>query len=408
MLDCALISADEGFRHTVLGLVRQSGSPARIAIDLMTPGDQLTREDLEKVLAARPRIVFLDLGDSPSGVGGIQTLNQEAPDVPLVVAGPSLSAEGLLSVMRAGAAEYLPRPFSSQETSEAFARVRRRARPSAGDRPVTRGKVITVFSAKGGTGVTTVSTNLAIALRILTEKNVLLLDPAPALGTAAIAMGLQPRYSFLDVIQNFHRIDEELFRSFLAAHDTGVHLLASPMAPTGMQPPEASEIQGLLGLCRQHSEFVVVDGGNSLSENLLLFQKESDHRVLVVTPDLSSLRNLKQALDLLLRANSKAPPILVLNQYRENLGLSRADVEDGLGRPMTVVLGEDDARVLQSINLGRPEVQFGKSRLAKSFLKLGSEIVGPDEVTASKSKKGLFGRIFRSSTSAEKGGKEHG
>jgi len=406
LLDCALISADEGFRHTVLGLVRQSESSARVVIDLMVPGDQLSREDLEKVLTARPRIVFLDLGESPSGVAGIQILNQEAPEVSLVVAGPSLSAEGLLSVMRAGATEYLPRPFSTQETTEAFARVRRRARPSGGDSPTARGKVVTVFSAKGGTGVTTVTTNLAIALRILTEKAVLLLDPAPAMGTAAIAMGLQPRYSYLDVIQNFHRIDEELFRSFLAPHDSGIHLLASPMVPTGMQAPGASEVQGLLSLCRQHSDYVVVDGGSILSENLMLFQQESDQRVLVVTPDLSSLRNLKQAIDLLARTNSKAPPILVLNQYRDNLGLSRGDVEDGLGRPMNVVLEKDDARVLQSINLGRPEVQFGKSRLAKSFLKLGSEIAGPDIVTAPK--KGLFSRILRSSTVAEKGGKEHG
>lgn len=406
MLDCALISADEGFRQAVLGLVRQPESSARIVIDLMVPGDQMAREDLEKVLVARPRVVFLDLGESPSGVDGIQILNQEAPDVSLVVAGPALSAEGLLSVMRAGATEYLPRPFSSQETSEAFVRVRRRTRPSAGDSSLSRGRLITVFSAKGGTGVTTVATNLAIALRILTEKKVVLLDSAPELGTAAVAMGLQPRYSYIDVIQNFHRIDEELFLSFMATHDSGIHLLASPAVPTGMHPPGTSDIQGLLGLCRQLSDYVVVDGGSTLSENLLLFQEESDDRILVVTPDLSSLRNLKHALDVLARTNSKAPPILVLNQYRDGLGLSRGDVEDGLGLPITFVLEKDDNRVLQSINLGRPEVQFSKSRLAKSFLKLGSEIVGPDMGPAPR--KGLFGRILRSSKSAEKGGKEHG
>jgi pilus assembly protein CpaE len=157
---------------------------------------------MDKVLSAGPRVIFLDLGESPSGVGSIQALAQEAPDVPLVVAGPALSAEGLLSVMRAGASEFLPRPFSAQETSEAFVRIRKRARPTATDSPLTPGKVITVFSAKGGTGVTTLATNLAVALRTLTKKEILILDPAPSLGTAAVAMGLQPRYSYLDVIQN--------------------------------------------------------------------------------------------------------------------------------------------------------------------------------------------------------------
>ena len=264
----------------------------------------------------------------------------------VVAAGPALSAEGLLAVMRAGASEYLPRPFSSKETSEAFSRVQRRAKTVPEESLSSPGKVITVFSAKGGTGVTTVATNLAIALRMLTKKEVLLLDPAPALGTAAVAMGLQPRYTYLDVIQNFHRIDEQLFRSFLIAHESGVQLLASPMGPSGLDLPSSNDIHGLVGLCKQHFDFVVVDGGNSVSENLLWLLEESDERLVVVTPELSSLRNLKQALDLYGRMNSKSPPKIVLNQYRENLGLSTGDIEDGLGHRLTVVLEKDDARVL--------------------------------------------------------------
>jgi pilus assembly protein CpaE len=373
-------------------------------VDLLTSGDELGREDLDKILAARPRLIFLDLGDSPAGVGSIQTLGQEAADVPLVVAGPALSAEGLLSVMRAGAAEYLPRPVSAKETSEAFARVRRRVKPSSSDSPTAPGKVVTVFSAKGGTGVTTVATNLAVAIRMLTNKETLVLDPAPTLGTASVAMGLQARYSYLDVIQNFHRIDEELFRSFLEIHDSGVNLLASPAGPTGMDPPTDTDLHGLLGLCKQHFDYVVVDGGNTVSENLLTLLQESDERILVVTPELASLRNLKQALDLYGRVNSKAPPKVVLNQFRENFGLSRSDVEDGLGQRVSAVLEKDDERLVQSVNLGRPEVQSGKSRFARSVMRLGSEIAGTDSVVVPR--KGLFGRLFRSSKSAGKPAKE--
>jgi hypothetical protein len=110
---------------------------------------------------------------------------------------------------------------------------------------VTLGKVTTVFSAKGGTGVTTVATNLAVALRLLTDKEVLLVDLAPALGTAAVAMGVHPRYTYLDVIQNFHRIDEDLFRSFLEVDESGVHVLASPPLAGGNGCPGGEELQGL-------------------------------------------------------------------------------------------------------------------------------------------------------------------
>ena len=348
MLDCVLISSDEGFRHLVLGILRQPANQARLALDLQVLAEGLNRESVARVLEARPRIVFLDLGQNPTGVGGIRILTQEAPDLTLVVGGPSLSAEGLLAVMRAGASEYLPRPFSQEETLEAFRRVLRRAKASESDQPATLGRVTTVFSAKGGTGVTTVATNLAVALRLLTQKKVVLVDLAPALGTAAVAMGVHPRYSYLDVIQNFHRIDDDLFRSFMEVEESGVHVLASPLSPEGGDLPTREELQGLLNLCRQRFDYVVVDGGNSLAGYLDVLVHESDDRLLVVTPELPTLRNLKRALAVHGRVNGKEAPRVVLNQYREGVGLTTRDVEDGLGQRVSLILERDDLNLLQS------------------------------------------------------------
>ncbi len=404
MLDCALISSDEGFRHTVLGLIRQPAAQARLALDLPTTADGISRETVEQVLQAAPRVVFLDLGQDPSGVGGVQTLSQELPDAALIVAGPALSAEGLLAVMRAGATEYLPRPLTREETLEAFLRTRRRTKSSSPDTPTSVGRLTTVFSAKGGTGVTTVATNLAISLRRLTEKSTLLLDLTPALGTAAVAMGVQPRYTYLDVIQNFHRVDEELFRSFLEAHESGVYILASPLSAADREAPTADEIQSLLRLCKQHFDYVVVDGGNSISEELKPLLRESDDRLLVVTAELPALRNLRRALDLFGKSNGKAPAQLILNQYKEGLGLSSRDVEDGLGLRLTAILEKDDARVLQSINVGRPEVLAGNSKFAESIMGLGSRLAGPDKIAAPP--RGFFSRMFRSSKGADKNEKE--
>jgi len=404
LLDCVLISSDEGFRHTVLGIVGQPKNNARLVLDLQMFADGLDRETVAKVLQAMPRVVFLDLGLDPSGVGGVQILSQEAPGVALVVGGPTLSAEGLLAVMRAGASEYLPHPFSQKEALEAFLRVRRRTKAIASDQPAILGRVITVFSAKGGTGVTTVATNLAEALRMLTGKEVLLLDLAPALGTAAVAMGVHPRYTYVDVIQNFHRIDEELFRSFLEVDEFGVHVLASPLSPAGVDVPMEEELHGLIDLCRQQFDYVVVDGGSFLSSHLGPLLHDSDDRLLVVTPELPALRNLKQAFELYGRTNGKTPPQLVLNQYREGLGLTSRDVEDGLGHRVALLLDKDDHRVLQSINVGRPVVKSGKSRFAKEFMVLARKLAGHDEVEVSR--KGLLGRLLRFSKIAGQSGKE--
>lgn len=404
MLDCVLISSDESFRHAALGVIRQPESNARLALDLQAFADELNRETVSEILRANPSVVFLDLGPDPSGVGGIQILSQDAPSISLVVGGPALSAEGLLAVMRAGATEYLPRPFSEKDAAEAFDRIRRKTKSSASDQPQTPGRVTTVFSAKGGTGVTTVATNLAVALRMLTDREVLLVDLAPSLGTAALAMGVHPRYTYVDVIQNFHRIDEELFRSFLELNESGVHVLASPLSPAGMDAPGEEELHSLIHLSRQHFDYVVVDGGSLLAGHLGPLLQDSDDRLLVVTPELSTLRNLKHALDLHGRMNGKEPPQLVLNQYRDGVGLTSRDVEDGLGYKITVVLNKEDLKVLQSVNVGQPEVKSGKSRFAKSMLSLGRRIAGDGQ--AESSGRGFLSRFMGSSKSQPSGGKE--
>jgi pilus assembly protein CpaE len=404
LFDCVLVSSDESFRRLVLGLVRQPSAPGRVVLELQVSASSLDRQDIGRILKASPRAVFLDLDRDPAGVEKIRILSQEAPDIALIVAGPKLSADALLSIMRAGATEYLPRPFSREDAVEAFQRVRRRAKPAAAEATGPLGRVTTVFSSKGGTGVTTLATNLAVAIRAATKEETILLDLSPSLGTAAVAMGLQPRYTYLDVIQNFHRIDEELFRSFLEVHESGVNVLSSPLSPGVSALPGHDEILSLIHLCQRHFKHVIIDAGTSLFEHLPAILQESEERLLVLTPELPTLRNLKRALDLFGRANGKAAPKLILNQFREGLGLSRRDVEDGLGHRLTAVLDKDDHGISQSVNLGRPAVLVGKSKFTKGIQSLGSLLVGRG-AGPSKERQGFLGKLLKQPSKSDTAGK---
>jgi pilus assembly protein CpaE len=375
-----------------------------VVLELQVSASGLDRQDIGRIVKASPSAVFLDLDRDPAGVEKIRILNQEAPDVALIVAGPKLSADALLAIMRAGASEYLPRPFSREEAVEAFQRIRRRAKPSSAEPAGPQGRVTTVFSSKGGTGVTTLATNLAVAIRAATREETILLDLSPSMGTAAVAMGLQPRYTYLDVIQNFHRIDEELFRSFLEVHESGVNVLASPLTSGISSLPGHDEFLSLIRLCQRHFKHVVIDAGTSLLDHLPAILHESDERLLVLIPELPTLRNLKRALDLFGRANGKAPPKLVLNQFRDGVGLSRRDVEAGLGHRLTAILERDDHGISQSINLGRPAVLVGKSKFTKGVQGLVSQIAGKGSAS-SKEKPGLLGKILGQSSKSDKAGK---
>ncbi|MGW8267801.1 MAG: AAA family ATPase [Longimicrobiales bacterium] len=405
MLDCVLISSDENFRHAVLGITRQPAAQCRLVLDLQSSAGTLDRVNAGSIIKAQPKVAFLDLGKGPSGLEGIRMLSQEMPDLAMIVAGPELSAEELLAVIRAGANEYLPRPFTREDVQDAFLRVRRRVSAGSPEEPVTSGRVSTVFSAKGGTGVTTIATNLAVALRRLTQKEVLLVDLAPSMGTAAVAMGLEPRYTYLDLIQNFHRVDEELLRSFLETHESGVHLLASPVSPGDEVAPSTDDIRGLIGLCQKHFDYIVIDGGSTFSSELMTILHESEDRLLVATPELPALRNLKRAIDAFVLTNGRIAPRLILNQYKEGHGLSVRDVEDGLAQRVTVVLEKDDPGILTSVNVGRPEVLTGKSPFAMNLMDLGSEIAGPDHLISTP-RKGFLGRLFKASKPEHREGKE--
>jgi pilus assembly protein CpaE len=377
VLDCVLISRDEDLRQQVTDLMRLSEGQARLQLDLTSAADELPREALGRILGAKPQVVFLDLGDSSTtGIRVLKALSQEAPDMVVLVAGPALQADALLEIMRAGASEYLPRPLSAEDTTGAFQRVRRRLGPTRSDTGGAKGRLLTVFSAKGGTGVTTLAVNLAVLLREQTEKPVLLLDLAPALGTAALLMGVRPRYSYLDVIQNFHRLDDELLESFLEESPSGVAVLASPTLTYDAPEPGPDQVMALIRLCLRHFDHVVVDAGSAVSTLTERVLSESDERLAVSTPELPTLRNLKRVLELFGHAtsNGQGSPKVVLNQYRDGMGVSRREVEEALGRPVFATLEWDGDTVVQSLNLGRPAVSAGRSRFGKDLTHLGQRL----------------------------------
>lgn len=393
-LTCALISVDPDFRNAVTEIVEDPGRSVELALDISSSVNDLRRDALDMVRRAEPDVVLLDLGDDPVlGLMFVRALTEEVPDQLVVLAGPKLEAEPLLEVMRAGAAEYLPKPVDQGDVAGALARIARKARGATEKAPSRSGRMISVFSAKGGVGASTTATNLATHLARITGKRTLLIDLDVEMGAVALLLGLRPRYSFVDLIENFHRLDEGLLESYVERHKkSGLYVLSAPPLAEGLTVTR-EQTRTLLEFVREHFEFVVLDLEKGLAPVTMVGLEQSDVCLVVATPELPTLRNVKRVLPTVERAIGTGEKVrIVLNQYREGLGIGVDDVQNTLGHDVFWTLDRDDA-VAHSVNVGKPLVLNGTSKYGKSIKAMGLELSGL--APKATGLKGRLGSIFR-------------
>ncbi len=222
-----------------------------------------------------------------------------------------------------------------------------------GDRPV--GQVVTVFSAKGGCGKTTVATNTSVALAAA-GKRVCLVDLDLASGDVAIALQLYPSRTIADLVGLESAIDETVVRSLLTPHSSGVETIAAPINPGSAENVTAETVTELLRVLKQMYEVVVVDCPPSFTDHVLAAFDESDHYLLLATLDIPALKNLKLTLETLeALAYPRERRHVVLNRSDAKVGLEIADVEKTLQTHISLQVPSSRA-VPAAINRGVPIV----------------------------------------------------
>ncbi len=392
----AVISADAEFREIVSDTLGALNRGIVVGIELTLPFDQLRADRIQELRQANPELLFLDLGDDTErGIRLAQHLSEANPKLVIIAAGASLAPEVLLSAMQAGVSEYLTKPVSPEALTAALDRVQRKlAAPVDADAKAS-GEVFSFFSVKGGCGTTTVATNVAVELQQLTGKRTLLVDLDLELGSAAALLGMQPRFSFVDMVRNLHRMDGELMASYVERHESGVQLLAAPFNPERTETLPADSIRKLLQFLRQQYDYIVLDTQKTLSPVTAAALAEADWVFLVTAVDLPSLRNLKRFLPLLDRATGKSADKirLVVNRYQPEGMIGLDKVESTAGIKVHRTLRDDVEPVLTSVNGGTPAVLEGKSPFAQDVRALSMELARIDATT--NGRHGALGSILK-------------
>jgi pilus assembly protein CpaE len=399
----ALISSDRSFRELVKDVFLSHEAWTAPAIEIAAPFSAFGENELRAVRQLRPELIILDLGEDPEmGIKLAHFLGEATPGQRFVAVGPHLPPDLLLSAMRAGVADYLPRPVTAEAFQTAVERVRHLLGVGGKEATKQPGQLYAFYSSKGGAGTTTVATNFAVVLQRLTGKRTLIVDLDLELGEIALLLGVQPRFNFVDMVQNFHRMDAELLASYIERHDSGVHLLSAPYQPEKAEVVTGDEIRKILTFLRKHYDYVVVDTAKSFSPATLAAFEQADLAFLVTNVDLASLRNIQRGLPLLKRMMGRSGDHvrLIVNRYNSTNDISLKDVEHTLGLKVFRTLTNDYEGVSRSINTGKPIVLSGDSKYGADIQALGRDVTGL------KPKKGRgrgrlaalsapFGKLFR-------------
>jgi pilus assembly protein CpaE len=378
----------------------------RAAIDGM-PGIEVIgeRADLRSGLMLarqlRPRIVLVDL---PSGYEEALTaagnFKLDAPESALFLLSNSLDPQLLLRAIRAGAQEVLKKPVDRALLQEAVERVSRSgAARSAG---VTQARsIISVFSNKGGVGVTTVAANLAVALKTRFDiGSVVLADFDQASGDAANVMGMKAERSIADLLRA-QRLDTAGLHMNLLRHVSGVSVLAQPDDLAQSDPLTPAQAGEILDGLSSSFEAIVVDAPHNFDDvSLELFDRSSTILVLVEL-SIPSIRGARRALDVFDRLHYTSVPgrvQVVVNRYaggREFITLEQ--LQETLGVRPFATIENDYRKVFASVNAGRPFcLDDPESAAARDVTAIAAKLLNRDTPVKTEerpARRGIFGRM---------------
>jgi pilus assembly protein CpaE len=334
------------------------------------------REGLELAKELMPDIILMDINmPDMDGISATEAISKAVPRTSVIMMSVQSEADYLRRAMLAGARDFLTKPISGEELYGTLRSVFERGKEArlAYDRaPIAESQtpggklplgmdrqahVVAVYSPIGGSGKTTVATNVAAALMKEGTK-VLLIDCDLQFGDVGVFLNLQSQNTLVDLVKSVDDLDMELVENVLVAHDSGLKVLLAPSRPEDAEEIQSDKVPQLIEKLRGSFDFIVVDMASKLDELALSLFDVSERVMVILNPTLPAVKNTRIILNLMQAL--EYPEIkaqLVLNKVTPDLEKAKvsvpvAAIEQNLKRKALGVIPMDERRVLSAINRG--------------------------------------------------------
>ena len=385
VLSVALVGPDEQGRKAVAAAVAES-QQARVAREITSYPDL---DSVSGRLEDKYDVVIIELDSNPEHALDLVEHICVNTSITVMIYSARTDSELLIRCMRAGAREFLNLPITSSTMAEALVRAQVRRPAAVVNTPKKAlGKLFVFAGAKGGSGVTTIASNFAVALAQESGHSTLLIDLDLPLGDAALNLGITPQFSTANAIENINRLDSNFLEKLLTKHDSGLSVLS---APDRYNPIYASDeaIEKLLAIGRQHFDYVVVDIGSSRGSTYKAIFKVASIVYLVVQVTVSELRNANRLIAEFYREGELKLEV-VLNRFTpRSLGIDEENITKALTMQAAWRIPSDYPSALRAQNTATPLVMLN-SPIAKVVKQMARTACELPAVQEKKSRFGLF------------------
>lgn len=376
-LTAQVVSYDDEFKRHVSKLIRACGVPVGII------------EGGRSAEGSAPDLVVVDIrGDASSGMAAIERLRASSANLSIFVVAGAAEPDLILQAMRAGANEFFAwhgadQTQASRAMEESFhGAVRRTATRREAATASAKPPCVThcFLGAKGGAGTTTVAVNCGVELARLTKRSTIVVDLKSHLGEVALFLGVRPRFTVIDAIDNLHRLDKDFLKEIISKHKSGLDILSSSEQFDRPNAQDAPAIEELLRVLSRIYDFIVIDAGNVINATVASALYAADTIFLVTNPDVPSIRNAQRLVERVRQLGAGGERIkILLNRASDQHLIQPKQIETALGYGIHHTFGSDYRTVSTALNSGVPLTTTNHSEIAAQFDSFTRHLVGMHE-----------------------------
>ncbi|MDH5606212.1 MAG: response regulator [Anaerolineae bacterium] len=355
-------------------------------------------EGIKVAVETDPDVVLMDINmPDMDGITATEKIRSRMPSVQVVILSVQSDSNYLRRAMVAGANDFLTKPPDVDELSAAIRRAGEKAHEEkakvattmaavqAGGQATGRllfpsaynGKVIVLYSPKGGTGVTTLTANMAVALHS-EEKPVVVVDGRLQFGDLSFFFNQPVRNNIADLAPRADELDKEIMDEVLSVHEeTGISILAAPPRPEHAEGVSGEQFAKILNFLKSLYSYVLVDTDSGVGDVTLGAVEVADIVAMIVSQDIPSIKNARLFLDLMDALGMPRDNIvLAINKFDRKRNVTEERLADITKQQVLAAIPVDEKLVIPAMDKGHPFIKENKPHpVSKGIIQMARGIL---------------------------------